>query len=1380
MKCVRSPTHVCAMKLTADMKKIFTILVTLCMAAFSWAGSITFEGYGTNGYVPFSAGYADEYGTKSQFIYLLDDPTIAMLAGKTITGITFYATANLTFGSNPPGITIRLAEVTNSEVSGFLSADFTTVFSDRVPTGSQEMVCNFVTQFTYTGEGNLLVEVEVTTAGGYQTVSFYAESQTSGAYYMNGSGNSGGVNYVPKATFTGEGIGVGTMTDQLADGYYLVGTHNNWLPTADDLFAVNGAVADEYMLNTALTEGNELKVVQVSDNETVRWFPDGDNIIVDEAHAGPVTIYFRPTYNAEWSDVGGYMYIIAEATDPQDAIYSVIGTSNLLGAEWDYADIRTEMHMDGGAFTYVIDSVTLTPEGDYQYKVVTNHTVNVQEWPSVVEDDNYHLTVTESGVYQVLFTFDPNTGCTATPMYLHAILSSGCTPASGICGADGGDNLTWTFTCDSVLTISGSGAMADYNGSSYVPWHDYQASIRTAVIGSGVTNLSSSAFENCTALVSVDIPEGITSLGMYTFGDCSSLKTIDLPSTMTSLGSYCFANCWAVDSIICRATTPPAANGSTLSGLNYMISIYVPAGTVEAYRSADGWSGFTDYRELPCDTPIAFGTCGVEDNLTWEISCDSIFTLTGTGAMKDGDDDKWYSQRMAIKKVVIGDGITNLVSYAFRQAENIQEVIIGEGVTKIGNSAFWGCSGIRNFQFPSTLDTLEDQAFRSCAYIKSIILPASVKYIGTWAFAYCYIDIGSIVCHAATPPICGNEAFYEIRTSTPLHVPARSVSAYQAADVWNSFTNIIALPECVVDSGECGAQGDNVTWTLTCDSIMFIRGTGAMASFSTNSTGQAPWASYGPQIRDIVIEEGVTSIGAYAFYNAGSYTNGAYNNVRSVVIPSTVSTLSNNYFYQCPLLTVTINSDTIVGHASYSSGSSLHKIFGAQVRKYIIGDGVKSIANSAFHNQSADSLRSVVLPEGITSIGTWAFGYLENLDSIALPSTLQSIGSDAFYGSGLKHIEIPAGVTDMGGQAFQNCDKLTSLTLQEGLTVIGTSAFANCTAIQEITIPQSIETISSGAFSGCASLTKAIVLSPTWVGETKSSSFVTKQALGGYIRELVLGDNITTIGKYAFSSLDSLQKVTLPSTLISIVDYAFSSCPSLTSVTCEAYTPPTIASTSFSRQDTLFVRCETRQTYKDADYWKNFKKFKCFDGGDEYDEVTFNLTHAWTFVMLPTSFSMSAEDVVTEGDVEWGTYNGELRATGHSGWENYAAASVHSCSQALIVRAAGESAKLTISVPLQAQSMAVTSVPVSLHPSDMSNNANWCFVGNPYPYGYLLSGLAAQGIESPIHVWNGIGYDMHTPGIDDYIIPAFGAFFIQLPDDTSITSINFSVEYIYM
>ncbi len=804
-----------------------------------------------------------------------------------------------------------------------------------------------------------------------------------------------------EGTFSGGG---GTQSDRLADGYYLVGTHNNWSPTAADLFTANAEVADEYILNTTLTLGNDLKVVQVIGNENSRWFPDGDNIVVDAPHAGAVTIYFRPTYNPEWSDVGGYMYIVANATDPQDEIYSLLGTSALFGNDWDYSDTLTELTLQGESmYTYTIDSVALQTGVDYEYKVVTNHAVNVREWPSIEGGDNYHLTVEESGVYQVLFSFDPNSGCSHAANYLHAIVEPTVI------------NLTCAEAAAAAMTVSA-------NNEAY-------------------------------------------------------------------------------------------NNGATYSVYGYITAIT------------------TDYSSQ-------------YNNITF-----------------------WMADDQA------GGKVFEAYRCVLTNPDNIPTV--GDFVKVTGQLT----------KYNTTPETV--------------------------AGATCDLIDPSTLC-------------------TPI-------------------------------TGTCGAQGDNVTWSLSCDSVMTISGTGAMASYNTNSNGQVPWAEYGPRIRDIVIEEGVTSLSAYGFYNAGSYTNGAYDNVRSLTIPYTVSKVVNNNFYKCPIETITINSDSIVGQGGFSSGSTLQGIFGAQVRQYIIGDSVRSIANSAFYNQGADSLTTIVLPEGLQSIGTWAFGYLEQMTSIVIPNTVLTIGSDAFAG----------------------CNHLRSVHLGASLTSIGAQAFWKDTMI--------------------------------------------------------------------------------------------------TRVTCEALTPPTLGVQAFDVFDTLFVRCESRQLYKEADNWKNFSKFKCLDGGDELDEWAFPLGKNWTFVMLPTAFGMSAEDITADGTIAWATYNCEKRAQGNSGWENIDAAAVPTGRQALLVRATDDTATLRINVPVRAQSMDTVYVPLSLHPAKHAENANWCFVGNPYPYGYLLSGLAAQGITSPIFVWNGTGYEFFTPGIDDFIIPAFGAFFIQLPEGTAdAPTIIFTSAYIMM
>ena len=110
--------------------------------------------------------------------------------------------------------------------------------------------------------------------------------------------------------------------------------------------------------------------------------------------------------------------------------------------------------------------------------------------------------------------------------------------ASGTCGADG-DNVTWVLD-GTTLTISGSGAMANYVSNSNVPWYKKRTNIAKVEIAAGITNISRYAFYRCSKLENITIPEGVTSIGNYAFNGCSSLANITIPKGVTSIGISAF------------------------------------------------------------------------------------------------------------------------------------------------------------------------------------------------------------------------------------------------------------------------------------------------------------------------------------------------------------------------------------------------------------------------------------------------------------------------------------------------------------------------------------------------------------------------------------------------------------------------------------------------------------------------------------------------------------------------------------------------------------------------------------------------------------------------------------------------------------------------
>jgi len=194
-------------------------------------------------------------------------------------------------------------------------------------------------------------------------------------------------------------------------------------------------------------------------------------------------------------------------------------------------------------------------------------------------------------------------------------------------------------------------------------------------------------------------------------------------------------------------------------------------------------------------------------------------------------------------------------------------------------------------------------------------------------------------------------------------------------------------------------------------------------------------------------------------------------------------------------------------------------------------------------------------------------------------------------------------------------------------------------------------------------------------------------------------------------------------------------------------------------------------------YWKNHKNPCSTDTPEEY---TFTLDANWQFITLPTAFGLTPDDIIVDGgEIEWGIYNSELRAAGRTGWQNFIPVEDGLyASQAYIVRARNGNATLTFHIPEAARERAEATLPVNYHAATHSQNANWNFLGNPYPFGYnITAALNAAGIESPVTVWNGTGYDMFTPGIDEKTLSPFEAFFIQLPEGGT-EALPFSPEYI--
>ncbi|MBE6717409.1 MAG: hypothetical protein E7573_10880 [Ruminococcaceae bacterium] len=344
----------------------------------------------------------------------------------------------------------------------------------------------------------------------------------------------------------------------------------------------------------------------------------------------------------------------------------------------------------------------------------------------------------------------------------------------------------------------------------------------------------------------------------------------------------------------------------------------------------------------------------------------------------------------------------------------------------------------------------------------------------------------------------------------------------------------------VIDSGNCGADGDNVTWTLYEDGELVISDIGEMEDYS--SPEKTPWNSYRKSVKSVIIKSGVISIGNFAFCDCPNLINISIPttvtsigdavfevcvNLTSIIIPESVTSIGIGAFIGCNSLT----SITIEENNKYYSNDSNGVLFnkdktiliqypsGNRRTKYIIPDSVTSIGDSAFVD--CPNLINISIPNSvITSIGHYAFFNCVNLTSITIPDSVTSIGHFAFcYCDSLTSIKMPKSLTSIDKAVFYNCDSLESIEIPDSVTIIGSKAFYDCDSLTSIEIPDSVTSIGSTAFLGCDSLTS-----------------------------IKIPKRVTKIGNFAFSDCTNLTSITIPNSVTNIGDYAFFVCNKLTNV----------------------------------------------------------------------------------------------------------------------------------------------------------------------------------------------------------------------------------------
>lgn len=364
-------------------------------------------------------------------------------------------------------------------------------------------------------------------------------------------------------------------------------------------------------------------------------------------------------------------------------------------------------------------------------------------------------------------------------------------------------------------------------------------------------------------------------------------------------------------------------------------------------------------------------------------------------------------------------------------------------------------------------------------------------------------------------------------------------------------------------SGSCG---DNLTWTLDNSGTLIISGTGEMKDY--NSFDE-PWFFKNESISNVVIENGVTSIGNFAF--------GWLYNLKSIDVPPSVERIGEGAFYCCrtlPSIYISSNVRSIDRFAFYECSGITNIEVDIDNPTYDSRNDCNAIIETETNTLVCGCMNSVI-PVDVLTIGEGAFS-CTGLTSIEIPSSVKSIEDSAFIAcSSLTHLEIPYGVESIGMNAFTGCKSLESVELPSSLVSIKPTSFSNCDCLISIkidsdnpkydsrdscnavietakdtliigcknsVIPKSVTSIGKKAFDACLGLTSIHI--PSNVKKIEIGAF--SQCL--CLKTIQLSEGLQSIGDLAFESCIELTKIVIPSSVTDISKNAFSDCSGLTEI----------------------------------------------------------------------------------------------------------------------------------------------------------------------------------------------------------------------------------------
>lgn len=415
-------------------------------------------------------------------------------------------------------------------------------------------------------------------------------------------------------------------------------------------------------------------------------------------------------------------------------------------------------------------------------------------------------------------------------------------------------------------------------------------------------------------------------------------------------------------------------------------------------------------------------------------------------------------EQAAITSVFIPNSVKTIGSYAFQRCVDLKSVRLSEQLTRIEGFLFYGCKSLTSIDIPEGVTSIGDHAFAGCEQLKEINIPSGVEQFGGNVF--CNTGFTSLPKLPESLTVIPKSMFYECTQLTSIEIP-ENITIIEECAFGRCPISEIEIPASVTHIGVAAfANCKNITDLTIPDNVTEI-GFNAFngcsnlktvkLSANITSLNQGIFTECS-SLESIIIPNGVKSIGKFAFMYCSS--------LGSINLPETLEEIGEQAFFGCSSLKQLFIPKNFVRFKKDENNTYWSFIYGCTSLTSVVvdednpvfdsRDNCNAIIETASNTLVAGCITTKI-PEGITVIGSWAFGGFHDLTSITLPHSLNCIEQSAFNGSGLREITLPENVTYIGAYAFSSCNSLKDFYSCAEKVPEAESAFGN-TNLKEVTL----------------------------------------------------------------------------------------------------------------------------------------------------------------------------------------------------------------------------------------------------------------------------------------------------------------------------------------